>query len=196
MILWMLACAPEPLEGDVLVIGDSMFDWDEASIPDVIAQESGLQVASAAVGGAHLSTVEAGPDAIVNQYQDGDWTALVMDGGGNDLNDRCGCAPCEVEAELVDTLETFLDAIAVPVLLWGYYEVPADAEYGFDVCQGALERLSADMVAIADARDHVTFVDGRDVVTADQRQYYSEDRVHPSEAGGRVVGQQIAASLP
>jgi acyl-CoA thioesterase I len=123
MTLFLLACAA-PLEGDVLVLGDSIFDWnvDRGSIPEVMAEESGLTVASAAVSGAHLSS-EAGAEAIVNQYQPGDWQWVVLDGGGNDLNDRCACEPCEVEEELEQTLTEFIASVDSKVLLWGYYEM-------------------------------------------------------------------------
>ena len=76
----------------MLAIGDSFFDFhsdDESSIPHVAAAELGKTVANASVSGALLLE---GDEAIPDQYVAGDWEWVIVDGGGNDVNDLCECA--------------------------------------------------------------------------------------------------------
>lgn len=200
-----IGCADEPLEGDIIAIGDSIFDWNregDNSVPDVVGEELGLTVANAAIGGTKLTV---GPEAIPDQYQAGEWQAVVMDGGGNDVNDECGCGECDdvmdaiISADgtagVVPDFAAEVNGAGIPVVFWSYYELPDDAEFGFDRCGEELVTLVDRLALLAAAEPDFHLVDGRDVVKASDTQYYDEDRVHPSVEGGRVVGQQIAAVI-
>ena len=198
-------CLDAPLEGDIIVIGDSVFDWnveEEASIPDVMAEELGLEVANAAIGGTHMTE---GPDAIPDQYEDGEWRAVVMDGGGNDLNDQCGCGECDEVMDAVISEDGTEGAIpefvaqitgdGMPVVFWSYYELPEGAEHGFDRCRDEIPVLFSRLQALAEMEPDFRVVDGREVVKATDLEYFDEDRVHPSIEGGRVVGRQLAEAI-
>lgn len=194
-----------PIEGDIIAIGDSIFEWnvdDDASIPDVVGAELGVTVANRAISGTWLTQ---GEDAIPKQYVSRDWRAVIMDGGANDLNDECGCGDCD---DLIDemvsadgrrgVLPSFVDeasADGVPVVFWGYYEVPDSADHGFDRCNDVVDVLGARLTALAAADDGFYFVDGREQVSATDLQYFDDDHAHPSVAGSRVVGEQIARAI-
>lgn len=194
-----------PLEGDVIAVGDSIFDYnveEGASIPAVIGETLGLEVANAAVGGAQ---VLGGDAPIPDQYQSGDWDWAVMDGGGNDMNDRCGCGECD---EVMDTLISSDGASgAIPELVatalddgarvaWvGYYDLAEGAEFGFDRCGEELIELRARTAAMAEGDEDVIFVDASEAFTADELDHYDDDRVHPSIKGGRAVGELVAAAM-
>ena len=196
----------------MLVLGDSFFEWNagtEESIPDVIGEFLGRPVLNAAVGGAHFSNPDldaaaAGLD-VRQQFVDGDWVWVVMDGGGNDLNDDCGCGACESvldvlvsvdgrSGEIPDFTRSLVED-GTQVMFVGYYEVPSDAEFGFDRCIDEGAEHGRRLEAMAAAIEGVWFVSAGDVVSADNRLAYSKDRVHPSPAGSRLVGEHVAAAI-
>lgn len=197
-------CA-EPLEGDHLALGDSYFEWNreaEASIPDVVGDELGQTVANAAVSGAVLQGAE---DAIPTQYEPGDWGWVLIDGGGNDLNDQCACGDCD------DLLDELIDDEAstgvIPDLVGdlvdrghrvayvGYLPIRDDAEHGFDRCADELDAMRARLNTLADGSDDVLFIDGVTVAGSAEASLFDTDRVHPSEEGSRLLGEAVAAAI-
>jgi len=205
LLLLLLGCGGPSLEGDIIVIGDSIFDWnveEEAAIPDVIATELGLEVANAAIGGTQLTE---GPDAIPDQFQPGDWRVVVMDGGGNDLNDQCDCGECDAVMDDIVSEDALDGAVpelvgritgsGIPVVFWSYYELPEDASFGFDACRDDIPVLFSRLEALAESEPDFHVVDGREVVTAADLAYFDEDHVHPSVEGGQVVGRQLAKAV-
>jgi acyl-CoA thioesterase I len=200
----IIACNP-PLEGDVIAVGDSIFDYnveDEASIPAVIGETLGLEVANAAIGGAQ---VMGGENPIPDQYESGDWDWAVMDGGGNDLNDRCGCGDCgDVMDSLLSedgTSGSIVDLVqqarsdGARVAWVGYVDMPEDADFGFDRCGDELVEIRLRSAAMAEQDDGVIFVDASEAFGADELQYYDDDHVHPSIPGSRAIGELVAAAM-
>jgi acyl-CoA thioesterase I len=195
------------LEGEILVIGDSVFAFhaeDDRGIANVIAEELGREVADASVGGAYL-TADGDGDDIRHQYEEGDWTWLVMDGGGNDVNDECSCTACESNIDSLissdgtrGALPTFardvLDS-GVRIAFMGYYLVPDNAEFGFHLCNDEVASFRERLVLWADDEADVIFVDAAEVISPDDRANYAEDNVHPSESGSRVLGTQLAEAI-
>ena len=69
---------------------------------------------------------------------------MLVDGGGNDLNDGCECRQCDAVMEEIITADAEQGAMAdfveqivddgYNVALMGYYKMPGNAEYGFDQC--------------------------------------------------------------
>ena len=190
----------------VIAVGDSILAWfkgEEASILDVVGERLGVVTYNAAVEGAYF-TVESGWDGedIPGQYVDGDWQWLVLDGGGNDFNDECGCDQCgENMDEIVSAdgtagaLPDFVDTVVgqgVRVVIMGYYSVPPTAEYGFDLCGDTLSEYSQRQLALANTNDKVWFLDGSQVIDSADLSLYDEDHVHPSEQGIEVLGNAIA----
>lgn len=208
-LLLMTACTgepPVPEDATVVAVGDSIFDWfseEGASIPDVVGEELGLVTYNASISGTQLGGDDE--DSIPNQLPEGDWGWVVMDGGGNDLNDRCGCGDCaDVMDALVspDSTEGVLpDFVAeltedgAQVALMGYPQLPQGAEYGFDRCGDELIEYSGRQAALADAIEGVIFIDAREVVDGQDLSLFDEDLVHPSEEGARRMGALIAERI-
>ena len=191
----------------ILAIGDSIFDGaeDGSSIPEVVGQSLNVNVVNNAVGGAHLNIGSGEESDIRSQYVSGDWDWIIMDGGGNDLNDSCGCGACDAEANSIISadglngdLPEFIDQIATgdtKVIFMTYYQLPDGAEYGFDRCNEWNQELRSRVVTLAASNDSVFEVYAGDVVAPTDLQYFAEDRVHPSAAGAEVMGEYIAQTI-
>jgi len=188
---------------EIVAIGDSMFEWhaeEGDSIPDVVGAELGVEVANLSESGTWFSD-----GAIPGQYVDGPWSWLVVDGGGNDLNDACECGDCDaLMDELIDADGTgglvpeFVGEVVdtgVRVAWMGYPELPADADHGFSSCMDELEILSDRLASMADTHPDVIFVDARDVVAPEDEALFDEDNVHPSVQGSEVMGRHIAEAI-
>jgi hypothetical protein len=129
----------------------------------------------------------------------------VIVGGGNDYRDDCGCGECDthidelisadgLSGEIPDFVRELLTG-ETQVMFVGYYEVPSDADFGFDLCGDEVMEHNARLALMDEAIDGVWFVSAGDVVSADNRTAYAEDRVHPSVTGSRLVGEYIAAAI-
>lgn len=196
----------------ILAVGDSFFEYNaiqEASIPDVLGEAIGIRVANAAKSGALFANpdVDAAADGldVRSQYREGEWEWVVVTGGGNDLNDLCGCGECDpvldalIAADgLSGDIPDFVKSIAADgtkMMLVGYYDVRSDADYGFDRCADEFAELNARLEVTARITDGVWFVSAADVVSADQDSAYANDRVHPSIDGSRLIGEHLAAAM-
>jgi hypothetical protein len=190
-------------EADVLFIGDSIFAWaaeECRSVADHTALARGAPVQSRAVNGTQIL------GGIPGQLVEGDWTAVLVDGGGNDLNSRCECGVCDevldaiVSADgsagaTVDLIDEVVAMSAEPVLL-RYYVLKEGALWGFDRCDEVFVELGDRYTALADARDEVTLVDLRDVISPETTPgAYDFDGVHPSDEGAAIAGAHIADVL-
>ena len=130
-LLSLFSCAHST---GLLAIGDSVFDWntdDDQSIPAVAALDLGLDFQNNAVAGSLLT------GEIPELYEEGDWTWVLVDGGANDLNERCACGDCDdlldemiaadgnsgIMADLVERITGDGHQVA----LMGYYRVPDNA---------------------------------------------------------------------
>ncbi|MEO0494655.1 MAG: SGNH/GDSL hydrolase family protein [Actinomycetota bacterium] len=195
--------APAAEIGSIVALGDSIMAWNVdlgASIPDVIGESLGAPVVNASVGGAFAGDV-------VEQYDEagGDHDWVVLDGGGNDYNDRCGCGECATVADTIVTsdgqggvLADFTESLVAEgrnVVLVGYYELPEGAAFGFARCGEELVEHTERMRTLAGRFDSVLFVDPGEIVQGDDRFAFDDDLVHPSIEGSRVVGEQIAAAI-
>ncbi|MFT5680121.1 MAG: acyl-CoA thioesterase-1 [Myxococcota bacterium] len=210
MLLTLLACTTEPNPGnlddaELFTIGDSLMAWNQGdgSIPEVIGEALNRPMYNASVGGSNF--LDGASDVIPEQYIAGDWDWLVLDGGANDLNDRCECGDCDDlmdEMLLADGLSGAMADFAagvtaegVKVMIMGYYVVPETAEFGFDQCMTLLPELSARQAALAESDPMIWFADASEVVTGDDLSMYDEDHVHPSLDGSVVVGDFLAEAI-
>ena len=194
---------PASLGESILVLGDSIMEWNiesGQSIPDVIEDVLGVDVTNASAGGASAHDV---PDQYAEAGGDHDW--VVFDGGGNDLNDECGCGECVAVADSIvsadgsaGVLASFTESLVADdrrVALVGYYEIPEGAAFGFDRCVDDLAEHNERLRALAGRFDSVVFVDPSEVVKATDATAFDDDDVHPSVEGSRLVGEQIAAAI-
>jgi acyl-CoA thioesterase-1 len=197
-----------PDDRQVLAIGDSLLAWHRPrgqSIPDYLSLELGTRVLNRAVNGSQVLTAPSDPTAIPNQYLVGDWSWVVIDGGGNDLNQACTCGvdcgpvldalldPDEGAGAMPELVQRALDDGA-SVALIGYYPIPPSGWYGLGECGGAIEALSARYEAWAGKKRGVTFVDFGEVVRGYDKdpEAYDFDHVHPDPAGAEALGELLA----
>ena len=201
MFLFFIACSVDTT--GVQAIGDSIFDWnDKQSIPHVVGEKLNLPVVNNAIGGSKV----IGDDGIPLQYEEGDWQWVLIDGGGNDLNEGCGCTDNEVCNDIIDSIvaEDGSEGLIYDVVeriiadghnvaLLGYYEVSVDSEFGN--CNDELYILRQRYTNLASLFETAIFVDPTTVVRPDMTEAYDDDLVHPSIEGGRIVGELIAESI-
>jgi lysophospholipase L1-like esterase len=208
------AAASEP-EADILAIGDSIFAWNReqgASIPEVVGAELGRTVLNEAVSGAQFvderdGAAENGGDIraqYANLGQVGfEW--VIVDGGGNDVNDDCRCRDCAevlnalisadgTEGAMVDFAREVV-ADGSNVLFVGYAELPPNTFFGFGQCGDELDESSRRLGLMADSVDGVWFVDAADVVTGTDLDSFDLDLVHPSVEGSAVIGRHVAQAI-
>ncbi len=193
---------PEPPdEVRLLAIGDSVLDFHaERSTPEVVgavidAAGVPVTVENRAIGGSCL--VNCGDPAthqIPARYVDGDWTHILVSGGGNDLPDATGgCSSPDplmsadlssgAMVELVDRMPS--DAV---VLLYRY-SAAVDADDP-RVCS-ELVTLMDRYEAFAAERANVVLADAGSVTGPDTPELWA-DHIHPNEEGSRMIGQMIA----
>ncbi len=189
--------------GPILVLGDSIMDWNvEAgtSIGHVVQERTEQPVTIRAVSGAHFASDE--DDDIRSQYVEGDWSWVVFTGGGNDLNDRCGCGDCSgvlnellspdgASGAIVDAVDA-LRSTGVKVMFLTYYDLPPTAQFGFANCGDESEELALRASTMAQAREDVYWVDMGQVVFPTDLSAFDEDHVHPSERGSALIGELVA----
>ena len=191
-------------DAELYAIGDSIFDWNVeagAAVPAVVGEALGRPMTNAAVGGATI----LGEESILEQYEPGAWSWLVMDGGGNDLNDKCGCGSCGDVMDEMLSADGLSGAIAdfvaevtasgTGVVFMGYPEIPDEAEFGFDRCTDELDEMSRRGAALAATGEGVLFVDMRDHISGTDHHLFDDDFVHPSIEGSRVMGEAIATAI-
>ncbi|MEM9042496.1 MAG: SGNH/GDSL hydrolase family protein [Actinomycetota bacterium] len=200
----------------ILALGDSILDFhvdDGHSIPDVIGRTLDRPVVNAAVGGAWFA--HADPEAVsvgldVRAQYDGARAAadagwVVLTGGGNDVNDACGCGRCDevldalishdgTNGEIADFARRVV-ADGSQLMYVGYAEISADAEGGFGRCVDELSEHSRRLAEMAESIDGVYFADARQVVTAADPHAYLDDLVHPSVEGAGTLGRFVADEI-
>ena len=203
----LFACQPQA-ENGVLGIGDSMLAWNRESgesIPEVVATELGFDVLNASVSGSQLTDGgDGGDEAIPNQYVEGDWDWVVLNGGGNDLNEQCGCGECDVVLDTIASVDgqsgvlpELVDEISSnghSVVIVGYFQIPED-QPDFGNCGDTLVELNARQQQVAAERDGVWFISSGDVVSPADMSHYDDDSLHPSIEGSTVIGQNIANTI-
>jgi hypothetical protein len=188
---------------DVFAIGDSMLEWNEweqASIPEVAGQLSGMTVKNAAISGAQFLP----EDGIPSQYIPGNYKAVLIAGGANDLNDGCVCGGC------LSKVDAIIDAAALSgkmvnlvnnvtsngaqVILIGYYQALPGSE--FEGCEQERIALNSRYASLAVNRPNVTYIDPTSVMTPTSTPgFYDEDKIHPSASGSAAIGKLVGQVL-
>lgn len=198
--------------GEILAIGDSILTWNagaNATIPEVMSRELDRTVMSRAVSGAYISHPD--PDEaderneIRQQYVEGEWDWVVMDGGVNDLNVECGCGDCGdvmdamigadgLSGEIPEFVRGLV-ASGSQVMYVGYYDLPNDAEFGFNRCGDEVDMLNARLDEMAETIAGVWYVSAGDAVVADGVAAYDDDLIHPSVLGSARIGEHVARAI-
>lgn len=186
----------------LLAIGDSVLDWNgDESTParvGVELEQRGIAtvVDNRAVGGSCLEYC-GGDETIPNTYVEGDWTHVLISGGGNDLGDigdpNSRCRPIDglmdaaldggAMVDLIDRIPT-----STTVLLYSYSTLlPWESDA---ICPEIRELLDR-YAAFAAERPNVELVDARIVAGPDTPELWADD-VHPSPEGSAAMGRFIA----
>jgi lysophospholipase L1-like esterase len=211
LITSFAACTPSASrsDGDILMIGDSVLDWNRASGRDAgTALGTSLErtVTNRAVSGAQIrkrglaAALGLGiPDQLVMRP----WNWVVMNGGANDLNTSCGCTRCDSVIEALISGDGKRGAIpkliararstGAKVLWMGYYRAPNSDT--FQSCQPGLAELERRIATLAQATLGVYFVDSEDVMTPRDPSLYASDATHPSPKGSAAIGLYLAQTI-
>ncbi|MDR9390677.1 MAG: SGNH/GDSL hydrolase family protein [Trueperaceae bacterium] len=210
-ILATPACAQtdgtDPAARDaILVLGDSVMAWNEAegaAVADGLRDVLGVPVTSRAVPGATLLGPEK--ERIGAGYAPGPWAWVVVQGGANDLVERCGCGPCDATLDrllapdarsgVVADLVADVRRDGAGVVLWSYYDVPDRAPFPYGRCGDELAVMRQRFTRLAERDPRIVVVDGREAVDPRRPGDYDPDAVHPSPAGSRAIAKHLAAAL-
>ena len=190
------------LDGDVLVIGDSLLDYHapDADVGTVAGEKLGLEVDMLASGGASMLDRNGIVDAYVNEGH----ALVIANGGGNDLE---GCVCGDDCWRVIDLLisENGSDG-AIPDLVhrivedgayvaWvGYMRPMEDAEEYAD-CGGEVDLLRERLQRLDDSEPSMVFVDGALIGTGVEEHLYDPDGYHPSPEGCAALGEEVAQRI-
>ena len=194
-----------PSDATMLAVGDSFLDWhsdEEQSIPDVVGQALDEVMGNASISGSMV--LDNDEESIPNQYHEGPWSWVLINGGGNDLTDRCDCRGCGSvmnkllsadgqSGKLRDLTERAVDDNAQAVIV-GYMNLPDAAEES-PQCNDELVELRARKALMADTMPDVIYVDASEAMDGTNPALYDTDHLHPSVRGSRAVGQLIAETI-
>ena len=192
----------------IQAMGDSHLAWNDTrstanQVSAVLSERGQAHVLeNNAVSGATLGCGDAGvgsnENCIPPQYVDGEWTHILLSGGGNDfLNSACRLdvdrlISADLRSGLMADLVQRFTTSGVQVLLVGYVE-PLDPNGEAGSCR-PIRTLLDRYRALAAGNDGIAFIDTRDVIQPNRRALYDDD-VHTSVQGSRVLAEYIADHL-
>lgn len=195
---------PRPVDASLVALGDSVFAFHretDQDIPHVVGRELGVGVYNVSVSGAQIT---GGDDPIPDQLPDGPWEWVLVDGGANDLADRCGCGDCDAvldemitadgSAGLIPQLAARVVEAGSQLAVMGYYTLPGDAP-DFEGCDPWIDALSARQEALAASDPGVFFTAASEVVDGTDLAMFFPDKVHPSVAGAEIIGTHVAGRM-
>ena len=184
---------------EIFVVGDSALEWhlwSNRSAPERMGEALNRPVYNAARSGQMVT--EGLKYSIPNQYIDGDWDWVVVNGGFNDLADLCRCDECPVTQANIDAvLQSFVEERVEEgkrVVLWTYYDMPDNARE-LKRCNRAVQTLRSNQQKLAESHPDIIWVDGRKAVSVDNPKHYFRDNLHPSRLGAERMGKQIARAI-
>ena len=195
----------------ILAMGDSLMAWHGVagrSIPHTISDELGVPVVNRSIGGARilygLPITGAMGMKITNQYVEGEWDWVVVNGGGNDLWLGCGCTACDRKIERMISKDGKKGAVpqlvqklrkgGAQVVYLGYLRSPGVGS-PIDSCRPAGDEFEARIKALAGLDRGVHFLSIADLVPHGDRSYHGIDMIHPSRKGSREIGKRVASVI-
>lgn len=190
------------LDGDILVIGDSLLDYHapDADVGTVAGEKLGLEVDMLASGGASLLNGHG----IADTYVDEGHVLVIANGGGNDL-EGCVCGnDCWGVIDLLISENGSVGAIpdlvhriledGVYVAWVGYMRPMEDADEYAD-CGGEVDLLRERLQRLDDSEPSMIFVDGALIGTGVEEDMYDPDGYHPSPEGCAALGEEVAQRI-
>lgn len=189
---------PAAETGDVrlLAIGDSVLAWnDDGSTPAMVGAELQQRGVAATIDNRSVSgsclLVCGGDETIPSTYIDGDWTHVLISGGGNDMGEPCRSPDALLSPDLDHgTMAELIDRIPTTTTVLLYHYSTAEPYESAGICP-EIRELMQRYRSLADARSNVTLVDATLVSGPNTPELWDDD-VHPSVEGSRIIGQLIA----
>lgn len=196
---------PERTDGDarILAMGDSVIAWNRdkgASVADMLEKQLGVPVVDASVPGAKMQQGGlrgAIGFSIPDQFREGAWDAVIVNGGANDLLSECNCNRCDA---IIDRLvqrnyPALVNQLGnTQIFIVGYYGAAGDRPGSFNGCNDELLEMERRLTSFASMRANVHVVRVRDAITG-RPERYDDDRVHPSPAGSLAIASLVARAL-
>lgn len=203
------ASTKERTPRNVLVVGDSLLDWQRIrglSIPQVMARATGWNVANRATTGAAMINRGVAKNTrgiIPAQYREGAWDWVVINGGANDLLTKCGCSRCsrilnkiispDASSGILVDLVKRARKDGAGVVMVGYLGNPRPNL--FQGCRDEVFEMVRRQKILAKAMPNVQYLSSREVVDVNSRSTFSFDGVHPSGRSTRSIGMHLARTL-
>ena len=185
---------------DVLMIGDSVFEWNgAASVPQIMSADPRLTIRDESVGGARFShprRLFVGPMDIRAQVPRLPFDWVVITGGANDLAVECGCEACDATVDtlisddgVLGEIPDFLTDLTGDGLqvLWAQYYAPPATGGPFTACVDELVEINARLTALAETNDAVHLANLAEAIDPSDLSLYDPDLVHPSPAGSAKI---------
>lgn len=205
------ACTESVSRGDgarILMMGDSLLasnSMTRRNVSRVLEQALGEEVIDRSVPGArmiyHLPISGAAGFSIPQQFREGDWDWVVLNGGGNDLWLGCGCHACERKLDRlvrkdgrggeIPALIAKLRKTGAKVAFVGYLRSPGRGS-PIESCKDEGDELERRIALFAEMMDGVYFVSLQDLVPYGDRSYHTWDMIHPSAKGSAAIAARIA----
>ncbi|MEM1076292.1 MAG: SGNH/GDSL hydrolase family protein [Pseudomonadota bacterium] len=208
--LTLSACTeavPTDNSARILAMGDSMMAWNSTgkkSVSHNVERLLGEPVVDRSVSGARMLYAPPISGAlgldITQQYQEGDWDWVIVNGGGNDLWMGCGCRRCDTKIQkligkngaggTVPGLISKIRARGARVVYVGYLRSPG-VDSMIDHCGPAGDEFERRVALMADADPGVYFVSLADLVPHGDRSYHKADMVHPTAKASRAIAERV-----
>jgi len=209
----LAACSariPENTQNRILLLGDSMMaanSADSAGVAAALQQQLGEPVVDRSVSGARylgLSQFSGLGLYIPNQYRNGKWQWVVLNGGGNDLLLSCACRWCAGTLDrlisedgsrgAVPDFVAQLRSTGAQVLYTGYLRTPGVTS-PIKGCTKIGTEFETRLARMAARNDGVRFVGLTDVVPMGARSYHNIDLIHPSAKGSKAIAERLAQAM-
>ncbi|MEM9435951.1 MAG: SGNH/GDSL hydrolase family protein [Pseudomonadota bacterium] len=208
LLLLALAAPATAQEARIVVLGDSIMEWNgESSVADILQRELGERVRDESVSGAqfsHRMRLLVGPMDIRAQLPGRGFEWVVMTGGGNDLAVDCDCTAC---ADVLDGLITadgtlgdipdFAEQVTASGtnILWAqYYDAPQGGG-PFSACADELAELKTRLDRLANRLPGIHMTDLSEAIDPSDLTLYAPDRLHPSPRGSAAIGSWLVKEL-
>lgn len=191
----------------ILAIGDSMMSWNSLagqSIPQNLAYELGESVTSRAVPGAkiYLPRRTLVGMSIPGQFVNQRWDTVVLNGGGNDIWQSCGCGKCGAVLDRLITADgkrgkipSLVKYAILPVsdraVYIGYLRTPGTTSI-VESCADEAAELERRIKILARSEPRFHFVSNSQVVPHGSSKFHDVDTVHPSVYGSKIIAARVA----
>lgn len=202
---------PRDNSSRILAMGDSLMAWHSGSRASISHEvEAILQepVVDRSVSGArvfyNLPITGAMGMNIPQQYREGDWDWVILNGGGNDLWLGCGCSWCDRKINRmlakdgrtgeIATLVSEIRATGARVIYVGYLRSPGVGSL-VDHCKDEGNELERRLSQLARSDKGVHFLSLADLVPHGDRSYHDSDLIHPSPKATRAIAERITAIM-